>query len=72
MKGSADTTSLAAASRLYLQDRTGASAGPDPILLVLADGRIISNSVAEARASHRQHRRQGADQRAGGLLQREP
>ena len=45
MKGSADTTSLAAASRRYLQDRTGASAGPDPILLVLADARIISNSA---------------------------
>jgi signal transduction histidine kinase len=44
MKGSSNATSLAAASRRYLQDRTGASAGPDPILLVLADGRIISNS----------------------------
>jgi two-component system OmpR family sensor kinase len=44
MRGSTDTTTLAAASRRYLQDRTGASAGPDPILLVLADGRIISNS----------------------------
>jgi signal transduction histidine kinase len=44
MKDASSTTSLAAASRLYLQDRTGASAGPDPILLVLAGGRIISNS----------------------------
>jgi signal transduction histidine kinase len=44
MKGSSDTTSLASASRRYLQDRIGASAGPDPILLVLADGRVISNS----------------------------
>ena len=31
-------------SRATSQDHTGASAGPDPILLVLADGRIISNS----------------------------
>ncbi len=44
MRSSSTETSLAAASRLYLQDRTGASAGPDPILLVLAGGRIISNS----------------------------
>jgi len=41
---STETTSLAAASRHYLQDRTGAAAGPDPILLVLTGGRIISNS----------------------------
>ncbi len=44
IEGSGDTTSLAAASRRYLRDHTGASAGPDPILLVLADGRVISNS----------------------------
>lgn len=44
MRRSSSETSLTAASRLYLQDKTGASAGPDPILVVLADGRIISNS----------------------------
>jgi len=44
MKSSTDATSLASASRRYLQDRTGSAAGPDPILLVLAGSHIISNS----------------------------
>ncbi len=51
MQGSSSTTSLASASRQYLRDRTGASAGPDPILLVLANGRIISNSELKLEAA---------------------
>jgi two-component system OmpR family sensor kinase len=35
MKGSSDATSLVSASYSYLQARTGAAAGPDPILLVV-------------------------------------
>lgn len=44
MQGSSDTTGLAEASKTYLQGRTGAVAGPDPVLLVLTGGRVISNS----------------------------
>ena len=46
MKGSTDTTSLVAASYTYLQGRTGAAAGPDPILLVeTATHRPLVNST---------------------------
>jgi two-component system, OmpR family, sensor kinase len=45
MKGSSDSTSLVDASRGYLQGRTVAVAGPDPILLVVTGGRILSNST---------------------------
>lgn len=45
MKGSADSTSLVSASFTYLQGRTGAAAGPDPILLVVtANHRPLVNS----------------------------
>jgi signal transduction histidine kinase len=51
MKSSTDTTSLVNASRSYLQGRTGAVAGPDPILLVMTDGRILSNSSVRLEAA---------------------
>lgn len=40
MKGSTDSTSLVAASRRYLQARTGPAAGPDPILLVVTGNHL--------------------------------
>ena len=46
MKGSTDSTSLVSASYTYLQARTGAAAGPDPILLVVtATHRPLVNST---------------------------
>lgn len=45
MAGSADSTGLVDASRAYLQKRVIPLSGPDPILLVLAGGRILSNSA---------------------------
>jgi two-component system, OmpR family, sensor kinase len=46
MKGSTDSTSLVSASYTYLQGRTGAAAGPDPILLVVTEGhRPLVNSA---------------------------
>lgn len=45
MKSSIESTSLVGASRSYLEGRAGAVAGPDPILVVLADGRVLSNSA---------------------------
>jgi signal transduction histidine kinase len=46
MKGSVDSTSLVSASYTYLQGRTGAAAGPDPILLVVtANHRPLVNST---------------------------
>ena len=46
MKGSTDSTSLVSASYTYLQGRTGAAAGPDPILLVVtASHRPLVNST---------------------------
>ncbi len=50
IEGSGDTTSLAAASRRYLRDHTGASAGPDPILLVL---RTAASSPTPSSSSSR-------------------
>jgi two-component system OmpR family sensor kinase len=45
MKGSSDATSLLSASYSYLQARTGAAAGPDPILLVVTENhRPLVNS----------------------------
>ena len=44
MKGSTTSTSLVDASRTYLQGRAGAVSGPDPILVVISGGRILSNS----------------------------
>lgn len=51
MKGSAESTSLVEASRSYLQGRTGAIAGPNPILLLLTGGRILSNSSVRLEAA---------------------
>ena len=45
MKGSTTATSLVTASRTYLEGRASAVSGPDPVLLVLSDGRILSNST---------------------------
>ena len=47
MRGSVDTTSMADAARKYLEDRNGESAGPDPILLVITDRHLISNSTVK-------------------------
>jgi len=44
MAGSADSTSLVDASRAYLRGRVVGNTGPDPILVVLASGRVLSNS----------------------------
>ena len=60
MKSSVESTSLIGASRSYLQGRAGAVAGPDPILIVLADGRVISNSEVKV------------EQAAGNLSARTP
>jgi two-component system, OmpR family, sensor kinase len=51
MKGSTDSTSLVDASRSYLQGRTGAVAGPDPILLVMTNGHVLSNSSVRLEAA---------------------
>jgi len=51
MKSSTDSTSLVNASRSYLQGRTGAVAGPDPILIVVTDGHILSNSSVRLEAA---------------------
>lgn len=44
MKSATGRAALLEESRAYLQARTGAATGPDAILTVLIDGRVISNS----------------------------